>query len=180
MKKLLSRVILLTLTAIMCGCGKDGASGSSYVAFDWDWYVDAYNDDNPSLPSSISQNFDYSTNAGQYNGEYACSDGTGDSWYWEFTYKIEINSGEDGKLFQSGDDGKDRYYKIFLNGLSNANISFTEKGINPPKKQVKKQLFRYYTKAKQEDKIYHGGEIVETFVQNNHLITLKRRMFTLK
>jgi hypothetical protein len=178
--KLFKKISVLFLTLLFFGCGKDGSSGKSFVALDWDWYVDAYSDNNPSIPSTISKNFDYSSGVGSYKGIYQCSNGSGSEWYWEFTYKTSVNSGEEGKLFKSGDNGKNKHYKLYLDGLNNASITVTEKSTyylqKPKKNKIPKINFDFYPKNKK----YIGEEIVETFVQNGLIIEFKRRMFIIK
>jgi hypothetical protein len=175
--KILSKAIaLLSCVIIFSGCGKDGKSGSASIAVDWDWYVDAYNDNNPDIPSTISKNFDYHTKPGVYDCEYACSDGDGNEWYWEYQYKITVNAGKAGKGFKDGADGTQRRHQLFLNGLSEA--TFYVKGTANPGKKAKKQLPAFTYKAGLT-KTYHGEAVLDEYFENGYRITVKRRMFTL-
>jgi hypothetical protein len=179
MRILPATMIFMTFAILLSGCGKDGHKGNASIAFNWDWYVDGYNDDNPAVPPTIAKNFNYSTQAGEYNCEYACSDGSGDEWFWTYKYTIVINAGKPGKLFRKGDDGKDRAHKLFLNGLSDPTFSVIQKkGDGMPQKKVKKELSRYT--PNQGTRIYHGKPIIEEYCQNEYLITVERRMYTLK
>lgn len=177
MFKQLTFTTLLVSTLILGGCGKDGTAGASFLALDWDWYVDGYNDNNPSLPNTISKNFDYSTGTGTYQCEYICSDGTGNVWYWEYEYTLSINQGEKGKLFRKGDDGKDRYHNMFLNGLAEPSFSVNEKSAG---KQKKKELKPYKLNTADFKKVYHGDPIYEEYSANGYTTLVKRRMFTLE
>lgn len=177
MFKRLTLTTVLISSIIITGCGKDGSAGDAYLALDWDWYVDGYNDNNPDMPNSISRNFDYSTSHGTYQSEYVCSDGSGDVWYWEHEYTIKINQGEKGKIFRSGDDGKDRYHKMFLNGLSKPTFSVNEKSVG---KQKKKELKPYTLNTENFKKVYHGDPIIEEHSANGYTTFVKRRMFTLE
>lgn len=180
MKSLFTLLSLISLTLLFSNCGKDGVKGDAYIALDWDWYVDAYNDDNPSLPSAISRNFDYKTSPGEFKCEYLCSDGSGNTWYWEYVYTIEINEGESGKLFRKGADGKDRYHKMFLHGLAKPSFSYNDKNYIPPQKEVKDELNSYISKADQFKKVYHGEPIYKEYFQDGFKITITRRKFTLE
>ena len=168
--------ILMVLFAVV-GCGKAGAPGDAYFSLDWDWYVDGYNDNNPSIPNAVSRNFNYGTGPGSYNCEYVCSDGSGNVWYWEYTYTISINPGEDGKLFRSGDDGKNRYHQLFLHGLSEPSMSVNEKNAG---KKIKKELKSYSLNTSDYEKVYHGDPISEVFEVNGFTYKTTRRKFTLK
>lgn len=178
--KLFAKYSMLLFITILLGCGKDGMKGNAKVALDWDWYVDAYSDNNSAIPSTISKNKDYNTGVGTFNGIYFCSDGTGDEWYWEFSYTISINEGEPGKLFRKGDDGKDKYFKINLHGLMKPTVSVSEKSENQPAKLIKEALVKTDFNIYDSDKNYIGDEITDSYIQDGALITLKRRMFTVK
>lgn len=177
MFKQLTFIGLLISFFLFSGCGKDGIAGDAYLALDWDWYVDGYNDNNPSLPNVVSRNFDYSTDPGTYECEYICSDGSGSVWYWEHQYTISINPGENGKLFRRGEDGKDRYNKLFLHGLSEPSFSVNEKSAT---KQTKKELKPYTLNTNDFKKVYHGAPIYEEHSVNGCTIVVKKRMFTLE
>lgn len=168
---------LTFFTLLLTSCGKDGSPGDAYLALDWDWYVDGYSDDNPDLPGAISRNFDYSTSPGSYHCTYICSDGSGDVWYWEYDYTIKINHGENGKLFRKGDDGKDRYHKMFLNGLYTPTFTVTEKNANKP---LKEELHPFSIDEDNFEKIYHGDPILETYEVDGFQISIRKRMFTLE
>jgi hypothetical protein len=168
---------LLVTTLILCGCGKDGSAGGAYLSMDWDSYVDGYNDNNPDMPNAVSRNFNYSTVPGTYQCEYACSDASGDVWYWEQEYTISINQGEKGKIFRSGDNGKDRYHEMFLHGLSKLSFSVNEKSIS---KQKKNELKPYTLNTDDFKKVYHGDPIFEEYSANGYTTIVKRRMFTLE
>jgi hypothetical protein len=157
---------------ILASCGKDGSNGVAFIALDWDFYVDGYNDNNSSIPGSISRNFDYSTKPGTYTCDYVCSDGSGDVWYWNYQYTIRINFGEEGKFLSNGDNGKNRHYKLFLSGLSNASLSVTEKQNS---KKAKKSLPRF--NLPDGKRIYIGESQVEELVQNGLIITIKKQRF---
>lgn len=179
MKNLIRLLSLVTLTLLLSNCGKDGVKGDAYIALDWDWYVDAYNDNNPSLPASIGRNFDYKTSPGEYKCEYLCSDGSGDTWYWEYVYTIKINQGESGKLFRKGEDGKDRYHKLFLHGLAKPSFSHTDKNLNQPQKKLKDKLNSYSLNGEM-NKVYLGEPIHEEFYQDGFIISVVRRKFILE
>lgn len=119
MKKLLLFVLVVLFgSLLMNGCmGDDGDDGRAYLSFDWDWYVDSYWDNNPNVPYSISKNRDYNVKAGTYSFSYNCSDGVGNFWGYDGTYRITINKGEAGKAFGvDGADGNDKYFNLFLSG----------------------------------------------------------------
>lgn len=180
MKNLLSLLGIISLLFMFANCGKSGVKGDAYISLDWDWYVDAYNDNNPNMPSTISRNFNYSTSPGEYKCEYFCSDGSGNTWYWEYIYTIKINQGESGKLFRKGDDGKDRYHKLFLHGLAKPSFSYTEKNFIAPQKELKEELESYTSNANQFEKIYQGDPIFEEYSQDGFTITIVKRKFTLE
>lgn len=177
MSRQLSISTLLFSILLLFGCGKDGSPGTATIALDWDWYVDGYNDNNPSIPSTISRNFNYSTGTGKFQCEYICSDGSGNTWYWDYEYSISINKGEKGKLFRKGDDGKDRNHKMFLNGMSTPTFSVTEKNNLKP---MKKELKPFTLNTADFKKTYHGEPIIEEYTENGYTTVIKRRMFTLE
>ena len=115
MKKLLVFLTFIIGFMFISGCGKDGADGRAYIAFDWDWYVDWYQDDNGSL-GDIYANTNYETSPGTFNYEYGCSDGSGNSWGFYGTYTITINEGEEGSLIADGASGADNYFQFNLYG----------------------------------------------------------------
>ena len=101
----------------------------------------------------------------------------GHQWYWEYEYTLSINQGEKGKLFRKGDDGKDRYHNMFLNGLAEPSFSVNEKSAN---KQKKKELKPYKLNTDDFKKVYHGDPIYEEYSANGYTTLVKRRMFTLE
>lgn len=113
MKKL-SVFIFIALFAV--SCGKDGIDGNAYLSFDWDWYVDSYQDNNSSTPSTVSENSNYSTSPGTFTFSYECSDGAGNYWGFDGSYRIQINEGAVAELFEDGADGEDNYYTLYLTG----------------------------------------------------------------
>lgn len=177
MFKQLTLTTLLFASLLLFGCGKDGSPGDASLALDWDWYVDGYNDNNPSLPDVITRNFYYSSGTGTYQSEYICSDGSGSVWYWEYEYTISINQGEKGKLFRRGADGKDRSHKLFLHGLSGGSLSVSENSVSKPKK---KGLKPYTLNTDDYKKVYHGDPIIEQYSENGYTTVVKKRMFTLE
>lgn len=115
--------LLTIFTILITSCGSDGKDGKAYLSFTWDWYVDSYWDDNPDIPSTFEAEVDYQVQPGTYEYEYYCSDGADDYWYWDGTYRIEINEGESGRLFSAGKDGDDNYFILNLDGLDGASFN---------------------------------------------------------
>jgi len=110
--------ILLTILILFFafGCAKDGQDGKAYLSFTWDWYVDAYTDNNPGVPNTIREYKDYEVKAGTYHFEYLCSEPSGDFWGYKGSYRININKGNPAELFKDGENGKDNYYRMSLSG----------------------------------------------------------------
>ena len=44
MKKMFLFLMAALFSMFLIGCASDGESGSSYIAYDWDWYTDWYED----------------------------------------------------------------------------------------------------------------------------------------
>jgi hypothetical protein len=180
MKKLFSFFVILTSLILLTDCGKDGADGRAYIALDWDWYVDWYEDSNSDTPSSFYANSDYETSAGSYNYEYGCSDvdyyGNWYYWGWEGTYTISINPGEKGGLISSGSDGADNYFQFNLWG------SGPDFYLNKPVNGKEKALI--LTVPSEEIKFYKktlvGNVIIETYENSNATMIITRQKFILE
>lgn len=174
------KLSILSILVILFSCGKDGNDGVATVALDWDWYVDVYSDNNPALPSIVERNFNYSSQVGSFQGVYLCSNGSGDEWYWNFTYSISINKGEKGKLFRKGENGKRKQHKIFLNGLSQPTITSVNKSASENTKPLKPKLEKVDFSFDDAEIRYVGDEQVDVIQQDDVTIVFKRRKFTLK
>jgi len=116
MKKMLLIFAALFSFIFMLGCGEDGQPGQAYLSFDWDYYVDWYEDNNSNVPYTIYPNTDYNVEPGTYSYEYGCSDGYGNVWGFYGTYTITVNPGEEGSMFSDGNDGADKFYEFILTG----------------------------------------------------------------
>lgn len=162
-------------------CGRDGSDGRSYIAFDWDWYVDTYWDNNPSVPSTINRNVEYKSNAGTFSFEYGCSDGLGSSWYWEGNYTIRINEGEPGELLYDGKDGKNRHYSVFLRGLNEPTSSVTERSTMTAEKPIVEKLKHSNELPIPDDKKKYISEpIIEYYNIDNMTIVVEKQKFIIK
>lgn len=113
MKKL-ALIIILVSMFLFIGCGRDGKDGEAYLSFTWAWEVDTYTDDNPAIPYVIVEKTEYQVNIGTYSYSCNCSDGAGEYWGYEGTYKITIHEGKSGGFITDGDNGKDNHYKLSL------------------------------------------------------------------
>jgi hypothetical protein len=176
----MNRLTLPSFLLALCfvfGCGIDGREGTSYLAFNWDWYVDSYWDNNPGVPSTINAFSDYRVNPRTYSYEYACSDGLGDYWGYEGTYSIRFNnSGESASLFRDGDNGRDRYHLFFLGGFGST-FSVDERSIPEPQKEPKTIIHKQPLAVGVADREYIGEPIIETQVYNSVEITVSKRLF---
>lgn len=172
MKKLLFIAILFGL--LFGGCGKDGIDGKAYIAFDWDWYVDYYWDNNPDVPTTINRNTNYNSNPGSFSFEYDCSDGAGSYWYYTGTYSISINNGTEASTFRDGDDGSDRYYKFLLNG-NGYNLSYTDKSAEM-KKNSNSALTKQTPNHANRNVTYIGEPVYEVFYTENAIIEVTKQL----
>jgi hypothetical protein len=109
--RLLGVALLLAAAAaalVLSGCGPKGRDGRAYLSLDWTYAPqDLYF---PLLPPVISAGTYYPHPAGTYEGAYTAWDWT----YYHFWYTIEINEGDYGFAGLPGDDGADRFYRIYL------------------------------------------------------------------
>lgn len=126
----LAQCALLAFCLFLSGC-RDGEDGHAYLTLDWDWYVDAYTDDNPGLPPTIDRRATYRVQPGTYYFSFDCSDGLGNYWGYNGAYTITINKGSKGGLFSAGDDGADRYFTLWLSG-DGAGFTGSKNGVELP------------------------------------------------
>jgi len=175
MKKTMSLLAIVLL--IVMSCGKDGKPGSAYLALNWDWYVDSYWDDNPGIPSLIVKNREYNSNPNTYNFQYACSNASGNAWYWSGTYKISINPGGKKRTFKDGENGKNRHYLFMLTGLSKGSLSVTEKN-DSSEKPEKSELGNGNLPVEANKRRYIGETISETIDLGEFQVEIEKRMFT--
>ena len=172
MKKLL---LLLVAVTLFVSCGQDGQDGDVFIRFDWDWYVDAFEDDNPATPSSISKNVDYLTEPGKYTFTFWCSDFY-DEWTWEGTYTLTANEGETASLFADGADGEDKYFLLNMEGLTGASLTLTD--------IVKEDLHFLKSKPASYNEEYVKtpvGEVIEeVFYSKDAKMVVKKQKFMLK
>ena len=109
MKKVVSA--LLCGTWCLCvGCGRDGDDGDAYIALNWVYAPNYYWDNNPAIPIVFYRGAYYRSSPGAYDFGYEAYEGS----QWVGTYTIAIDKGEDGGLFTDGDDGRDRYFTLWL------------------------------------------------------------------
>ncbi len=172
MKKLL---LLLVAVTLFVSCGQDGQDGDVFIRFDWDWYVDAFEDNNPDTPSSISKNVDYLTEPGKYTFTFWCSDFY-DEWTWEGTYTLTANEGETASLFADGADGEDKYFLLNMEGLTGASLTLTD--------IVKEDLHFLKSKPASYNEEYVKtpvGEVIEeVFYSKDAKMVVKKQKFMLK
>ncbi len=106
MRRALICLLLLLSLLMMFGCkGKNGEEGKTFLKV---WLINCtrYWDNNPGIPFGFNTTTFYLCNPGTYDYEYDTSDG----WEWWGTYTLVAEEGEEGGLFQNGDDGEDRRY----------------------------------------------------------------------
>ncbi len=195
MKKTILLILAFFFAGIIMSCedgadGIDGEDGSAFIRFSWDWYVDTYDDNNPDLPSTISENYNYETLPGTYSFLYTCSDGMGNSWYWEGYYTIQINYGEPGEpgepagLFSDGADGadgadgEDNYYRMFLDGLVGASLTLTKAIIG--NKEIKTELSTPAKDFNKSDYIAEGDIVISRFNQSGREIYVEKQLYIAK
>jgi hypothetical protein len=171
---------IFILIMLFSGCTKDGEDGLAYLSLDWDWYVDSYWDNNSDIPYSITRNRDYNVNPGTYNFEYECSDGWGNYWGYEGTYKITINEGGKATLFENGEDGSYRYYSFFLSG-NGSNMNVIEKNdILSVNKELLDSIHKNHLPLCATKKIYTGNTYEEIYIYNNLTIHVKKHEFIIE
>lgn len=163
-------IVLLTLFAL--GCGRDGRDGKAFLSFTWDWYVDSYWDNNPDVPSHITEYTKYELRPGTYNFSYDCSDGLGNYWGYDGTYKITIDKGEKGGFLVDGNDGEDNYFRMNLTGQG-PNF-YLMKGTQDKKLILEKRLFDDLSNYK---KLFIGEVITEVFYSNSGQMIVQKRMY---
>ena len=104
---------LLFLSVFIVSCGEDGKDGSAYIAFDWSSAVSSYSDNNTSTPSIVYRNQNYQTSPGSYSCTWYAETSTS-SVLWRGTYTITINKGAKGEFLTNGENGSDKYFKLYL------------------------------------------------------------------
>ena len=167
-------LVFILLSVIVINCGSDGVDGDAYLSFEWDWYVDGYGDDNPGIPSSISENVNYKVNPGTYEFAYVCSDGEGNSWYFDGTYKIKIEEGTEGGFLTDGDDGDDKYYTLDLDGIYGASLYKT----TATTKQKRWNLTKSIIDPEKYQK--YGEPMIETSNHGKYLFIVEKQMYVIK
>ncbi|MHB2153151.1 hypothetical protein ACX8XN_01990 [Calditrichota bacterium GD2] len=165
---------ILLSSVLFLGCGQDGEDGKAYLSFTWDWYVDSYTDNNPGVPSTIHEYTDYEVAPGTYYYEYYCSDGLGNYWGYEGTYKITINKGEKGGFLVDGEDGEDNYFRMTLSG-SGPSMSLNKTTKISEKKSSLTPVKNF--NGNDYKKLYVGDEIIETIYSNNGKMVIRKKMF---
>jgi hypothetical protein len=112
MKKIMILLILVvSISMILGGCGKDGKDGKAFLSIDWVFTPVTYWDNNTGIPDVFYQGTFYEVNPGTYNFEYTAWDYS----YYSGTYTLVINKGTDGGFpFKDGKDGADIYYTLWL------------------------------------------------------------------
>ena len=111
MKKILALLILVVSISMMLGgCGKDGKNGDAYLAIDWVFTPVTYWDNNSGIPDTFYKGTFYQVNPGTYNFEYTAWDYS----YYSGTYTLVINKGTKGGFMKDGKDGRDIYYTLWL------------------------------------------------------------------
>ena len=166
--------ILFAALLFAIGCASDGESGKAYIAYDWDWYTDWYEDNNSATPSTIYPNTNYETSPGTYSFEYGCSDGQGAVWIFEGTYEIVVNPGESGSWFTDGANGADNYFLFLLYG--NGPEFYLNKSVN--KSKVATLSFNALDMT-QYNKVAVGEMTTETYESANGFMIVKRQMYKL-
>ena len=105
--KALSRVALCFFLFILLwgitSCA--GPPGQPYLAYCWVWLPQYIYDENPSVPSTITNGDYFTTDPGTYYMEYIAWDGS--AWWMEYT--ITVNEG--GAFFAPGTDS---YFEVWL------------------------------------------------------------------
>lgn len=175
MKKLALFLIVFIGLIFMSSCGKGGQNGFAYIAFDWDWYVDAYEDNNSATPSNFYNFTDYETTQGSYTYTYWCSDYY-DFWYWEGTYTITINEGESGGFMTDGNDGEDNYFQFDLWG--SGPDFYMNKPIEGKEKAPKLTLPSDEIKSHKGTPV--GDMIIETIEKPGATMVITRQKFIVK
>lgn len=171
MKKLFIFFAMFISIILLSGCGEDGQEGRAYLSFDWDWYVDWYNDNNPGVPYYIYENTDYESSAGTYSFEYGCSDGQGNFWSFYGTYTLTVNPGEEGSLFSDGADGADKFYTLYLRG---SGAWLNKPSVNITNKEKKQILVREYNDS-DYDKVEVGEKETETYQYKYGTLTVTKQ-----
>ena len=173
------KTLLTFLTAVvigfmfLSGCGKDGADGRAYISYDWDWYVDWYDDNNSSL-SNIYANTNYETSPGTFNYEYGCSDGNGYAWGFYGTYTITINAGESGGMISDGASGADNYFRFNLYG------SGPDFYLSKPFNKEKKEVLSRNTETTQGQRRNVGEMTIEILRGPTATMTITRQKFVIE
>jgi len=121
--KLLIALVALISVFTLNSCGKDGADGAVYCAVYLGSGVYGYGDNNNAIPSVFVNGQYYSGSAGTYSYYYEDA-----SYYYNGTYTLSQNAGEDGGLITDGEDGADTYFTNYCYGSKEGapKVSFTD------------------------------------------------------
>ena len=191
MRKLMYVSAIAVIAIALIGCqdgrdGRDGDDGEAFLGFEWDWYVDAYGDNNPSIPDVISDEIYYETQPGTFSFRYDCSDLINE-WYWEGTYSIAINYGEPGEegesasLFSDGEDGEDGkdgediYWDMMLDGIDGVSMTY-HKNI-AAQKEVKTELSHLGRDFDKSNYHAEGAVVTKTVVSGDKIMTIEKQLY---
>lgn len=100
---------LLPVALVLALSGCFGPEGNVYLSFDYPYYPDNWNCDDPNIDDpfaadTLYENYNYSTVAGDYYFEYTYDSGA--NWYWIY-YTLTANK---GFLFFPGEDARFQIY----------------------------------------------------------------------
>ena len=109
------KITLLSFIIISIGCGGDGGDGEAYLRIRAVINPTNVVIDNPDIPTDFQYDVYYKTSPGSYNFSYVDHNGVQHPLIGEYgVVNILSNSGEEGGLFNSGDDGEDVYIDLIL------------------------------------------------------------------
>ena len=108
-------VVLLFIAMIIIGCGRDGKDGDVFLRFRSVLTPTEFVIDNPDIPADFEYDVYYETHPGSYPFSYIDHNGNFHPQPGEYgVLEIIADSGDEGALFVTGEDGKDLYIDLIL------------------------------------------------------------------
>ena len=113
---LVNKIIVFLLILIMnIGCGTDGSDGEVFVRFRAVLEPTNFTIDNSDIPIDLEYDVYYKTSSGSYPFSYVDHNDVQHPLPGEYgVLEILADSGDEGGLFSSGDDGRDIYVDLIL------------------------------------------------------------------
>ncbi len=108
-------IVFLLILILNIGCGSDGNDGDVFVRFRAVLEPTNFIIDNSDIPIDFEYDVYYKTRAGSYPFSYVDHNGVQHPLPGEYgVLEIIADSGQEGGLFSSGDDGQDLYIDLIL------------------------------------------------------------------